>query len=272
MFSGNQILIGLALILYATSLLFAVWRMVLGRPYRRWPKLGLLVPGFALHTMFLWERGLAGGRCPVSNLFEALTFIAWCLVALHLVIALVSRLHYLTVFYMPIVLVIQLAALIIPAGDNRFQNWQESSWLGLHAAVIILGYAAFALAGAVALMYLYQEQQLRTRRLGLSFMALPPILHLEVAQEWLIMMGFGLLTLGLASGLAGMWILNMSVSQTDAKLWWSLVVWMMYLVFVLGRRLLKMGGRSMAWCNLLGCLFVLGTFWLSNALSHFHKY
>ncbi len=262
-----------ALSFYAISLLFALWRMGMGLPYRPWVKFALLLPGFLLHTIYLWERGLAAGHCPVSNLFETLTFITWCLVALHLVIAAVWRIHYLTAFYMPLVLVIQLAALIARKTDRpAFENWQESSWLGLHASLITLGYAAFGLAGAVALMYLVQERQLRTRRLGPSFMLLPPILRLEGIQVWLLAGGFVLLTVGLVSGFAGMHFIRQRLLPVDPKLLWSGAIWAMYLILLLGRQMRGWSGRWLAWSSVVVFAFVLATFWISNALSQFHRY
>jgi len=268
----NSAILWAAFGLYALSLLFALWRLTQGLPYRRWPKLALVLPGFLFHTQYMWERGLAEGRCPVSNLFETLTFIAWCLVALHLVITLTGRMNYVTVFYMPLVLAIQLAALIAPTDQPAFHQWQENSWLGLHASVITLGYAAFGLAGAVALMYLVQESQLRKRRIGSSFMLLPPILRLEAVQGRLIMAGFCLLTIGLLSGFVGLQAMRQGMMTGDAKLLWSLAVWGLYLSLVLGRCFWGISGRRMAWLSLTGCVLVLTTFWLANALSQFHRF
>ncbi len=269
---GNHWVLWLVFVFYAISLLFAVWRLALGKPYFRGTKIGLLLPGFLLHTFYLWERGLVQGRCPVSNPFETLVFIAWCLVALHLIIILFGRINYLTVFYMPLVLIVQLAALVIPMDRPLFMQWKGMSWLGLHASVIMLGYAAFGLAGAVALMYLIQERQLRTRRLSSRFMLLPPILRLESAQSWLVIAGFCFLTLGLLSGIAVLKVLHLTFAHGDAKFLWSAAVWLMYLVLLIGRFVVGMNGRWMAWLSMAGCVFVLSTFWLANIWSQFHHY
>lgn len=270
--SDARPLLWISLAFYAASLLFALWRLAVGMPYRHWPKLGIVLAGFSSHTLFLWERGLSRGHCPVSNLFETLIFIAWCLVALHLAVSTLGRINSLTAFYMPLVIIVQMAALIAPTDQPHFERWKESSWLGLHASVIMLGYAAFGLAGAVALMYLVQERQLRTRRLGPSFMILPPILRLEVVQSRLLVAGFCLLTLGLLSGIAGSAALGLKYSKTDAMLIWSGAVWVMYLVLLAGRFVWGLSGRRMAWLGMTACGMVLVTFWLASAFSQFHNY
>ncbi|MBI4028045.1 MAG: cytochrome c biogenesis protein CcsA [Verrucomicrobia bacterium] len=270
---SNRGMLWLALGFYAASLIFAIWRLAHGRPHCRWFKLGLVVPGFLFHTFSMWNRGMSLGHCPVSNLFETLTFIAWCLVALHLGITLMGRLNYVTAFYMPMVLAVQLAALLTPADKPGLDQWKQMSWLGLHASVIILGYAAFGLAGAVSLMYLLQERQLRKRRLNLSFMLLPPILRLEAVQGWLLAAGFLLLSLGLVSGFAGLHLIQRNnPTRMDPKLVWSLAVWGMYFILVLGRFRWGISARRMAWLSIAGCLLIFNTFWLANALSQFHHY
>ncbi len=268
----TYVLLWFAFVFYAASLLFALWRLTLGKPYRYWPKLILVLPGFLLHTFYLWDRGFSQGRCPVTNLFEILIFITWCLVALHLVITITKHINYLTVFYMPIVLVVQLAALSVPMDQPNFGSWKEGPWLGLHASTIILGYAAFALAGAVAFMYLLQERQLKTHRLGTSFMLLPPISRLESLQSWLLVTGFLLLTIGLLSGFAWLYMIHKSLLQTDAKFFWSLAVWGIYFILILSHYLWGLNGRRMAWISISSFVFVLSTFWVANVLSQFHRY
>jgi HemX protein len=267
----HHAILWIALAFYVASLLFAVWRLAIGRDFLVGRKLAFILPGFLFHTFFMWERGFSQGRCPISTFFETLTFVAWCLVALHLVIMTVGKINYLTVFYMPIVLIVQLAALFLP-DQPRIDQAGQMSWLPLHASVITLGYAAFGLAGAVALMYLVQERQLRTRRITTSFMLLPPILRLETLQGWLIVAGFSLLTIGLASGFFGLHLIQHNFSQTDPKFFWSLMVWTMYLLWVIARYAFGMKGRRMAWLSLAGCIFIFATFWISNSFSQFHRY
>lgn len=271
---AHPAILWISCVLYASSLVLAVWRLALGKPYHRWPKLALVAPGFLLHTFFLWNRGISEGRCPVSNLFETLTFIAWCLVALHLLATALARLNFLTAFYMPLVLAIQFAALVLPTDHPLIgqPSWAEGAWLGMHASVILLAYAAFGLAGSVAVMHLVQERQLRHHRLSPGFMLLPPLLRLESAQIALIGAGFALLTLGLAAGAKGLHLLHPAHGRGDAKLLWSLVAWILYLAILTGRWRFGLRGRRLAWAVLAASLAIFSTFWLSNLGSQFHNY
>lgn len=257
--------------LYGIGFLLAAWRLAGVRPYRFWPKLAILLPPFLLHTAFLWEHGLAQGRCPVATLFETLVFIAWCIVGLHLAFALFARLNYLTVFVMPWVLLAMLAAAAV--GDRgTAREGARGVWLGAHAAVDELAFAAFALAGVASLMYLVQESQLRRRRLSASFMQMPPILRLQSLATWLFVGGFVLYSLGLAGGAVALVVRKTAHTCADAKLLWAGGIWIYALVLVVGRWNGRLAGRRFAWLCLGGVLFLFATFALANAWSGFHRF
>ncbi|MCC7518877.1 MAG: cytochrome c biogenesis protein CcsA [Verrucomicrobiae bacterium] len=257
--------------LYGLGLFFALWRLAGARAYRLWPKLAIVLPAFLLHTGFLWEHGLAQGRCPVATFFETLVFIAWCVVALQLALSLAFRLNYLTVFAMPLVLLCLLAALAV--GDRAAARiGARGIWLGTHAAVDILAFAALALSGVASLMYLIQEFQLRRHRLSTSFMLLPPMLRLQSLATWLLAGGFLLYTAGLVGGVAALVIQKTAHTCADAKLLWAAGVWFYYLVLVVGRTGGRLSGRRFAWLCLGGAVFVLATFALANAWSGFHRF
>ena len=40
--------------------------------------------GFVFQTAFLWMRGQALGRCPITNLFEVFVFLAWSVALIYM--------------------------------------------------------------------------------------------------------------------------------------------------------------------------------------------
>ena len=242
---------------------FAVYAMA-ARTYR--PVRGsfwVILGGFLLQTWFLSLRGGVLGRCPLTNRFEVLVFLAWAMVLFYVLVGSAYRLSLLGLFTAPLALAIQLAALLVPNLDRPPQAMPAPSpWMELHAALSVVAYGAFALAGVAGGMYLAQERQLKTHHLRSFFFALPPIHDLAVANRRLVALGFGLLTVGLVAGFAmegwaAHWV----------KVVWSGVVWLMYggiLVAVSGHR---MGGRRVAWLSLWAIGAVLGTLWSLRFLS-----
>src|SRR5260370_25389313 len=70
--------------------------------------------GFIFQTAFLSIRGHALGRCPITNLFEVIVFVAWSVALFYIVVGPASRLSLIGAFSAPLVGFLQLAALIAP--------------------------------------------------------------------------------------------------------------------------------------------------------------
>ncbi len=70
-------------------------------------------------------------------------------------------------------------------------------WLELHAAMSLLAYGAFGLAGIAGVMYLVQDRQLKSHEPGRLFYSLPPIRYLTDAMLRLLVIGTVMLTIGI---------------------------------------------------------------------------
>src|SRR5260221_2342146 len=138
-----------------------------------------MAAGFALHTMFLYLRGQQVGRCPLTNLFETQAFISWAAVLFFLLIGPSYRVSFLGAFTAPLVLLICLAALILPVDLVQPQPATRSAWVEFHAAIGILASCAVALSFLTGAMYLRQERQLKRRQLSSAFLLLPSIEQLD---------------------------------------------------------------------------------------------
>ena len=160
----------------------------------------MMLAGFLLQTAFLYVRGEAVGRCPLTTTFEVLIFFCWSMVLFYLLIGPAYRLSLLGLFTSPLVFLLQVGALLMPAEPAVRAKAPLSAWLELHAAVSVVAYGAFALACVAGVMYLAQERQLKTHQFRTIFYHLPPIHDLAVANSRLILTGFVLFTLGLFAG------------------------------------------------------------------------
>ena len=193
--------------------------------------LAVVILGFLVQTDFLAVRGHLLGRCPLTNLFEVISFLCWGLVLFYLLVGNLYRLSPLGLFTAPLVCVLQTFA--FAAGlDNtgsRSHVGPVNPWLEFHAAFSVLSFGAFALAGLAGGMYLWQERQLKSHRLKLLFFQLPPISDLSRLNARLLAMGLALLTLGLAAGF------NMGTPNTWPHLVWAIVIWVLYAFLVQAR-------------------------------------
>ncbi len=216
-----------------------------------------ILAGFLCQTAFLYLRGEKIGRCPLTNLFEVFIFLAWSMVLFYLLIGPTYRLSLLGVFTSPLVFILQIGALLLPVLDKTVAvKVAVNPWMELHAAASIVAYGAFALAGIAGVMYLVQERQLKTHHLHSIFFHLPPIRDLAVANRRLILTGFALLTVGIASGFA-----VGSLSSHLVKIVWSVGVWALY-GFILSAELShRLSPRRGAWLSVVALALVLCTLW-----------
>ena len=233
----------------------------------------LLLFAFGLHTGAMFLRGFRLDRCPVHNLYEATSFALWALVAIYLAVGLWSRVRFLGAFASPGLFAIGVFALM-PGLDATHKTQPElpAAWTSLHAALLSLSYGAFGLGAAAALMYLTQERNLKFHKLQAIFSLMPPIQRLEAVVGRLLVAGFILLTLGLAIGVLDLAHLNNPRAyRGDLKIVWSIGVWLLYLGLIVMRWRFAQGGRRFALRAIGAFLFVLLTFWGTNALSPLHN-
>jgi HemX protein len=260
----------IAVIIYGVSSIYSVflWR----HGFRQDNRVSYLTlaSGFVFHTVAMFLRGFSLARCPVNNLYEAITFIAWTIVATYLLFGLWSRLRFLGAFASPVLFAIGVFALM-PALDVRGPKPEFSHGLAsLHASLILLAYGAFGLGAIAALMYLMQEHDLKFHKVRAVLSRLPPITRLEVVTARLLIAGFILLTAGLVLSPILMKETYGIYFNGDPKITWSIFVWLLYFGLVATRAWFKQGGRRFAWGTVASFSFVLLTFWGFNLWSAVH--
>ncbi len=217
--------------------------------------------GFVLQTAFLWVRGKALGRCPLTNLFEVFVFMAWSVALIYLVIGPTYRLSLMGAFTAPLVLLIQTFALLAPIDRPHVAKMAVNPWLEFHASMSIVAYGAFALACVAGLMYLVQERQLKTHHLHSVFHHLPPLTDLYAAIHRLLWLGFGLYTAGLISGfLTG-------EPLPRVKVVCAVAVWFFYGAILQGRHLFRLAPRRVAMLCVIAFTAAVSVLWAITFVS-----
>ena len=235
--------------------------------------------GFIFQTAFLSLRGHAVGRCPITNLFEVIIFVAWSIALFYMVVGPAYRLSLMGAFTAPLVVLLQLFALIALNGRPNLTNQvnkliaEESAkrglsvyafnpptvsanpWLEFHASVSLVAYGAFALACIAGFMYLVQERQLKTHQIHSIFYHLPPLSDLFAAITRLVWWGFGLYTLGLASGFF------VGEPLPWAQIVCAIAVWVLYGLILQGRYLHWFAPKRFAELCIVGFSAALTLLW-----------
>ncbi|MDX2227583.1 MAG: cytochrome c biogenesis protein CcsA [Verrucomicrobiae bacterium] len=229
---------------------------------------GLMLAGFVFMSVFLFVRASEIRRCPLTNLFEAMAFISWTVSLIYLLIGGAYRNTLLGVFTAPVLLMLNLFALIAPF-DVPPKGPAPGFWIDLHAPLAVMSYGAFAVAAIEAAMFLLQENQIKRHQSGPWMQLLPSVSEIGVMTFRLLFLGTSLLAVGVTTGFVAGWDRGWAVF--DFKTGWSLCVLMAYalLTTLIFRR--KLRPRWGAWAVIGLFLFVILTFWGVYQLSQLHQ-
>jgi len=259
----------LAQVFFGVSLLLTVQRWRTTEKASAWHRANhwTMLAGFLSQTMFLLLRGMRIDRCPLTNRFEALAFIAWAVVLFYLLIGPSYRVSFLGAFTAPLVLTIHLAGLLAVT-DVTMPHAQPSPtrWIESHAAIAILAYGAFALSFVLGGMYVVQERQLKRRRFWPAFVEMPAIEQLDIINARLMVLGFALLTVGMLGGAISH---RVTGHTPPGKVLWAVAVWIAYGGVLAARQLWSLRGCRAAVASMMSFAFLLVTFWIVSLLAEF---
>lgn len=222
--------------------------------------------GFAIHLSFTLMRALASGHTPITNLHEALSFFALCIVGTFIVFERKYRLTILGSFVIPVALLIILASVMRPSTIVPLNPALKSQWLAVHTIMAFLGYAMFTIAFGAAVMYLIQQHLLKSKKLGALYHKLPSLETLDEINYRCLTFGFPLLTFAIISGAIWAETAWGTYWSWDPKETWSLITWFVYAALLHGRLTTGWRGRKAAIFAIIGFMVLLFTFLGVNLL------
>lgn len=240
-FAGYLLSVGL-------YLLHLLWR----RPFIIKGALALVLSAFTLQTGLLGWRWIEAGFLPVTNLFSTLFFFSWALAATYIYFELRYHLHATGLFVMLLNLLLLGFSLprdmtipaLIPSLDTPLFT--------LHIVFSFLGYALFAMAFSLAVLFLLQKQLNRS--------ALPDTTTIRRLNEEAIFLGFCCFTLCMLAG--GLWayIAWGYYFSWNIKSVWSFLVWLFYAGMCHAKFARRWQGSVYAWLSIAGFGVVLFTY------------
>jgi len=275
----NSIILSYITFFYFFSFLFYLVMMVMGRQI--FGRLATLITlaGFAGHSFAIalrWVESyqLGIGHAPLSNLFESLIFFAWTIILLYLIVEWKTKNKSIGTFATPIAFLAMAYASYSPGINSAIQPLVpalKSNWLIAHVITCFFGYAAFALAFGLSLMYLLKKLDRRERN-TLFLKIIPESSVLDELSYQMVVIGFLMLTLGIITG--SVWAHSAwgSYWSWDPKETWSLITWLVYAALLHSRMVRGWKGNKLAAFSIIGFCCVLFTYFGVNYLAGLHSY
>jgi len=269
----NIIFFQAALVVYLFGTAFSLAYLISLRKFFSLAGKYTLFGGFIVHSCALVWRYAEAGYTPITNLHESLSFFSWSIVGVYLVLQLKYRVEVLAAFVSPLAVVLIILASLFPKEILPLAPVLQSFWLPIHVVLAFVGNAMFALAFAAGVMYLIQERQIKSKKIGPFYHRLPALKVLDDLNYRCLTLGFPLLTLGIISG--SVWAESAwgSYWSWDPKETWSLITWFLYAALLHGRLTVGWRGRRAAIFALLGFGILVFTFLGVNLLlTGLHSY
>lgn len=228
--------------------------------------------GILLRWYESYQMGSGYGHAPLSNIYESLVFFAWAIGVIYLVVERRYKNRIIGSFAIPLAFfALAYASFGTSTQIQPLIPALKSNWLIAHVITCFIGYAAFALAFGISIMYLLKGENDETQNTGMLG-RLPKSLLLDELTHQLILFGFLFLTAGIITG--AVWA-NSAWGRYwgwDPKETWSLITWFVYATLLHARLMRGWRGTRIAVLSIVGFAAVLFTYFGVNLLPGLHSY
>ena len=270
-------LIGLSIGAYMASWILyllhvAFRRRAVGRAGDALAWTGVVLQTLAIAVRWVESHRMGIGHAPLSNLYESMVFFSWTTAGIYLFFVRKFKDRLLGAFVMPLVFLTLASTSLMNREIQPLVPALQSNWLTAHVITCFLGYAAFAVAFALSILYLMKSRQGEGSH-GFLQTHLPPADLLDDFSYRIIAVGFPMLTLGIITGAAWANSAWGSYWSWDPKETWSLIVWLIYAAYLHARIARGWKGKRAAWLSIFGFAATLFCYLGVNLLlSGLHSY
>jgi len=242
-----------------------------------------VVSSNVLLFLILGLRWIISGYFPLSNLYESLLFLDWCLLFILIVAETKTKTKILGAVLLPIVvLIISFASLILPTQMQYAAPLVpalQSNWLMMHVSMMMLSYATLILGSLLSILFLViqkftnNKNQLTVLRKDINQTKNQLLENIDTWSYRTIGLGFPFLTIGIIAG--AVWANEAwgSYWSWDPKETWALITWLIFAAYIHARLTKGWIGEKAALLGSLGFIIVwicyLGVNFLGQGL---HSY
>jgi len=237
--------------------------------------IALLIHTTGLGLRWYESYQLGYGHIPLSNMYEALVSMSWCIVLVLILMEQKFKTETMGAFVLPLVSLMMAYASLAPNVRDEIEPLipaLQSNWLTYHVMTCFLGYAAFAVSFGASIAYLMKNKEAPPTTEEDSG-SLPALEMLDELIYKANAVGFLLLGIGIITGAVWANYAWGSYWSWDPKETWSLITWLIYAAFLHARLTRGWRGRKTAILSIIGFCGVLFTFFGVNyVLSGLHSY
>jgi HemX protein len=231
-----------------------------------------------VHAAYLMLAAVTFRHVPIANTWESLSFIAFAVALVYLVLEWRQGERSTGVFLLGAAVLFQTLSSAFVTHTREVPEILRSPMFAVHVTSALLGYVALAVSAIYGLMYLLQYRQLKNRHVGLLFQRLPNLETLSRLNIGALGLGWIALTVAIVAGVA--WASTLELAGRlegsfvrDPKFLLTVALWVLYGLCLGGRYLLRWANRTLATASVVGfALMLTSSIMVTLVLRSFHDF
>ena len=250
---------------YAIAMILEISRLFFRAPIRFLIIIGITIAGIFAHTVYLWlkfQKDFSGGT-PMASWYDWCLMVSLAVAITYAIIAIKKNENSVGIFFLPLVLLLILIAMLIKNRDAFTPSEATNVWDITHGVSLLLGSAAMIIAFVAGVMYLVHAFRLKKKMPPRVGFRLPSLEWLEQCNRQSLFYATGLIAAGLVSGAimnvlqnsensAGIPWTNSVIVSSGALLFWLLGVTVFEALYKPARQ-----GQKIAYLTLASFVFLM---------------
>lgn len=257
----SSVLFWFAFALYVGATVLYAYQFVLRRQKTAWWARFATGAGFILQTLSIGAGSVAHGGTIYTG-SNQLILASWALVLMYFAMEHLLRIRAYGAFLIPVAVVVMTMAQLRGGTTVSFQQQSElvkGFAVAFHVAMIVFANAGFTVGAVTAMLYLFQESQLKRHRTSIIGRRLPSLASLQNVSRRAIALSLPIYTAGLTMGVIQA-ILKAPVGwYFDPRIMLAGLVFLTFSVYMALIYRHDVSSRATAWVAIVGFVFVIVT-------------
>jgi ABC-type uncharacterized transport system permease subunit len=186
-----------------------------------------MIAGFIAHTIWIGTICARTGHPPITNLPEAVSFVAWLVFAVELALWIRYRVYAVAFFVYPLVLLLLTVSAVVGENFQVLDPTLRSNLFTAHLLLSTVGVAGLLIGLAFGLLALLQDRALKNKTRGRLWEWIPSLDICKTVSYRALAIGFSIYTMGLIAGVLWTYrteggLIDLRVKQIGAVTAWVL--------------------------------------------------
>jgi ABC-type uncharacterized transport system permease subunit len=187
----------------------------------------LMIAGFAAHTFWIGTICSSTGHPPITNLPETLSFVAWLVFVVELVLWMRYRVYAAVFFVYPLVLLLLTISAVVGENFAVLDPELRSNIFTAHLLLSTVGVAGLLIGLSFGVLAMLQDRALKNKTRGRLWEWIPSLDVCKTVSYRALAIGFSIYTVGLLMGVLWSYrttagLMDLRVKQIGAVTAWIL--------------------------------------------------